>query len=54
MRGLLNRRVITIPAAHDPSCIRIIPPLNVSDDDVTEFLRALDETIQELLREAMQ
>jgi acetylornithine/succinyldiaminopimelate/putrescine aminotransferase len=48
-RDLLSRRVITIPAAHDASCLRIIPPLNVSDEDVGEFIDAVNGTVKELV-----
>ncbi|PYE21304.1 aspartate aminotransferase family protein [Paraburkholderia silvatlantica] len=49
--ALLTRNVLTIPAAHDLTSVRLLPPLNVTADEVDLFLRIFDDVLQDLFSE---
>lgn len=46
--GLLDRGVLTSIAAHDPGLVRLTPPFVLTEDDVSLFLDALEDTFCEL------
>jgi acetylornithine/N-succinyldiaminopimelate aminotransferase len=39
-------KILTVPAADN--AVRILPPLNISDDDITEALQRLDQAAASL------
>jgi ornithine--oxo-acid transaminase len=43
--GLMARGVLTNVAAHDPSYLKLTPPLTITDDDIDLFLSALEDTL---------
>jgi acetylornithine/succinyldiaminopimelate/putrescine aminotransferase len=47
-QGLLERGVLTLPAAHQPDFIKLTPPLTVSDDDVDDFIAALSAALEKI------
>lgn len=47
--ALLAQNIVTIPAAHDPMSVRLLPPLNVTSGEIDVFLAALGNAIHELM-----
>lgn len=48
MELLMDRGILVYPAAHDPSWLKLTPPLNLSDASVTHFLAALRESLRSM------
>jgi ornithine--oxo-acid transaminase len=47
--SLLERGVLTSIAAHIPSCLRITPPLTISQDELSLFLEALTDSLESIV-----
>jgi ornithine--oxo-acid transaminase len=48
MELLMDRGVLVYPAAHDPSWLKLTPPLTLSEEAVATFLAALHDSLREL------
>jgi ornithine--oxo-acid transaminase len=48
MELLMDRGILVYPAAHDPSWLKLTPPLNLSDASAMCFLAALRESLQSM------
>ena len=46
--ALLAQNIVTVPAAHDPMSVRLLPPLNVTAGEIDVFLTAFEHALQEL------
>jgi ornithine--oxo-acid transaminase len=46
--GLMDRGILTTVGSHDPGLLRLTPPFVLKDDDVDQFLDALEDTLQDL------
>ncbi|MFD1558494.1 aspartate aminotransferase family protein [Paraburkholderia silviterrae] len=49
--ALLNKNVLTIPAAHDPASIRLLPPLNVTASEIDFFIQAYEAALLDMQNE---
>lgn len=47
---LLDEHVMTMPAAHDATSIRLLPPLNIQSGEIEEFLSAFARAVTNLTR----
>jgi acetylornithine/succinyldiaminopimelate/putrescine aminotransferase len=50
-RALLAQNILTVPAAHDPMSVRLLPPLNVTAGEIDIFLAAFANALQEMAAE---
>jgi ornithine--oxo-acid transaminase len=52
--ALLKQNILSIPAAHDPMSLRLLPPLNVTTDEIDFFVEAFGNALQDLLTQRGQ
>lgn len=51
IKALANHKVLTVPAGDN--VVRLLPPLNVSDEEIEQAVNAIEQACQDLTREAV-